>query len=389
MNISIGEKIKELRIKASLTQTELSEALGVSPQAVSRWEIGATYPDLELLPPIANYFGVTIDELFGCESDREAKIGAIIAEASSLAKYDNGIDVNIEKRLTLLRNGLVEFPKNERLMYELASTLSNAGWVRLGERIEYIGGFLVHSVNNRDNEYWKEAIKLYEALLSETKDPQLISDATYELILLYNNMGQSEKGLALAEKAPPLHYSREMLMEAASDGAERHEYLGRALLRLSDLVAETTIQLLMSKESNFDGELALKTVSGIISLFDTLIDDGNFGPYHARICDLYMYLSEHQWRAGFHDKAFESLDKALEHSKAIDRLSAEPEEDPKYTSQLLKGVSMEKERWADRPSFTSRMPEDFPMWMKPDFEEVKSEMTKDPRWDDWSRRAKE
>ncbi len=389
MNITIGEKIRELRLGAGVTQTELAEALGVSPQAVSRWENGTTYPDLELLPPIANYFGVTIDGLFGCESGREAKVAAIIAEAGSLAKYDNGVDVNIEKRLTLLRNGLVEFPKNERLIYELASTLSNAGWARLGERIEYVGGFLVHSADNCNNEYWQEAIKLYEALLSEAKDPRLIGSATYELILLYKNMGQSEKGIALAEKAPPLCYGREMLMEAASDGEERHEYLGRAVLRLADLIAETAVQLLMSKESNFEGELAIKTVSGIIALFETLIGDGNFGPYHQRICDLYLYLSEHLWRAGRHDEAFEALDKALEHSKAIDRLLRDNDEDPKYTSKLLDGVSMEKELWAGRPSYTSRLPEDWPMWMKPDFDDVKGEMTKDPRWQDWARRARE
>lgn len=389
MNISLGMKIRELRTGQGRTQTELAEALEVSPQAVSRWEIGATYPDLELLPSIANYFGVTIDELFGFEGDREAKINAIISEAASLAKYDNGVDVNIEKRLTLLRNGLVEFPKNERLMYELASTLSNAGWARIGERIEYDGdGYLVHSVSNRDNEYWYESIKLYETLLSETKNPKIISDATYGLIMLYSNMGQSKKGVALAEKAPPLYYSREMLMGDASDGAERHEYLGRALLRLADMLAETTVQLLMSKKSNFEGDLAIRVVSGMISLFDTLIDDGNFGPYHSRISDLYMYLSLHQWLSGLHDEAFESLERALNHSKAIDQLVNNSDAEPKYTSQLFEGVSMEKDLWADRPSYTSRMSDDWPMWMEPDCEAAKAQITADPRWDDWVARTK-
>ncbi len=307
-----------------------------------------------------------------------------------MAKFDNGVDVNIEKRLTLLRNALVEFPKNERIMYELAATLSNAGWARIGERIEYDGdGFLVHSVSNRGNEYWQEAIKLYETLLCETKNPRLIADATYGLITLYGNMGQPEKGVALAEKAPPLRYSREMLTECASDGEERHEYLGRAVLRLADLLADTAIQLLMSKESNFDGGLAAKVVSGMISLFDTLVDDGNFGPYHAKLSDLYMYLSLHQWREGHRGEAFDSLDMALEHSKAIDRLSKIPETEPKYTSRLFEGVSMEKSLWADNPSFTSRLSDDWPMWMMPDSSSARAEISADPRWKDWVSRTKE
>ncbi len=314
----------------------------------------------------------------------------MIREVSELAKYDAGVDVNIERRLTVLRNGLVEFPKNERLMYELAATLSNAGWARIGGLTEYDGeGFLVNSVQNRDNEYWREAIKLYETLISDTKDPKILSDSTFEPVLLYSNMGLSEKGLALAKNAAPLYRSREMLLGYAADGEERREYLGRALLRLVDTAAETAIQLLMSKKSNFDGSLALKTVSRLVSVFELFIDDGNFGPYHARLSELHLYLSTHQRRAGRHDEAFESLDKAFEHSKAIERLSACSEKDPEYTSRLLEGISMEKELWAGRPSYTSRLPEDWPMWMNPDFVEVESEMKADPRWNKWAEKCRE
>lgn len=48
--------------------------LGVSPQAVSRWEANGGYPDMELIPAIANYFNVSIDELFGYSKDRQEKL---------------------------------------------------------------------------------------------------------------------------------------------------------------------------------------------------------------------------------------------------------------------------------------------------------------------------
>lgn len=61
--MNLGKNISELRKKNNLTQEELANMLGVSPQAVSKWENDAACPDIALLPKIAEIFGVTIDEL--------------------------------------------------------------------------------------------------------------------------------------------------------------------------------------------------------------------------------------------------------------------------------------------------------------------------------------
>lgn len=63
--ITIGNRIKTLRTQRRLTQGQLANALGVTPQAVSRWEVERSYPDLELLPAIAAYFAVSTDFLLG------------------------------------------------------------------------------------------------------------------------------------------------------------------------------------------------------------------------------------------------------------------------------------------------------------------------------------
>ena len=62
--LSIGKHIAELRKQKGITQETLAEVVGVSGQAVSKWESGGS-PDIELLQPIADYFGVSIDRLFG------------------------------------------------------------------------------------------------------------------------------------------------------------------------------------------------------------------------------------------------------------------------------------------------------------------------------------
>ena len=62
--MTIGENIADLRKKKGWTQAEFGEMLGVSNQAVSKWESGMTMPDIMLLPHIAEVFECSIDELF-------------------------------------------------------------------------------------------------------------------------------------------------------------------------------------------------------------------------------------------------------------------------------------------------------------------------------------
>ncbi|MEG2303694.1 MAG: helix-turn-helix transcriptional regulator, partial [Niameybacter sp.] len=64
MNISLGEKIKALRKQKNISQETLANYLGLSFQAVSKWENALAMPDVTLIPAIASFFGVSIDDLF-------------------------------------------------------------------------------------------------------------------------------------------------------------------------------------------------------------------------------------------------------------------------------------------------------------------------------------
>lgn len=71
MTLNFAENFKRLRKEKGVTQEKIAEVLGVSSQSISRWELSVCYPDLELLPSIANYFGVTVDVLLS--NDENAK----------------------------------------------------------------------------------------------------------------------------------------------------------------------------------------------------------------------------------------------------------------------------------------------------------------------------
>ena len=67
--MEIGNQIKALRTERGITQEALADKLGVSSQAVSKWERNVTVPDIQLLPLLSAYFGVTIDELFALSDE--------------------------------------------------------------------------------------------------------------------------------------------------------------------------------------------------------------------------------------------------------------------------------------------------------------------------------
>lgn len=84
----IGEQIKRFRVQKGLTQEQLGGIVGVSMQAVSKWERGGT-PDIDLLPALADALGVSIDELFGRrKKSLEETISEVIYAVDSENSYD-------------------------------------------------------------------------------------------------------------------------------------------------------------------------------------------------------------------------------------------------------------------------------------------------------------
>ena len=76
--MNIAANIARLRRERGMTQEALAEIIGVSAQTVSKWENSTTYPDIALLPVLADVFGVTIDALYG----REEKQNSVFPEAA-------------------------------------------------------------------------------------------------------------------------------------------------------------------------------------------------------------------------------------------------------------------------------------------------------------------
>ncbi|HIU05102.1 MAG TPA: helix-turn-helix transcriptional regulator, partial [Candidatus Coprousia avicola] len=87
--INIGRTIARERRRKGVTQEELASHLGVSKAAVSKWELEQSLPDVSLLPRIAAYFSLTLDELFDWRDElSEAESAALYAEVYALAEQN-------------------------------------------------------------------------------------------------------------------------------------------------------------------------------------------------------------------------------------------------------------------------------------------------------------
>lgn len=112
MSIMIGDNIRRLRTAKAVTQEQLAEALNVSSVAVSKWERGETMPDISLLPKLAYYFQITIDELMSYDASAvELEIQAFLKAHERAAQ-----EYNRKERLALSADAYSRFPNDYRVM---------------------------------------------------------------------------------------------------------------------------------------------------------------------------------------------------------------------------------------------------------------------------------
>lgn len=113
MKLTIGENIRTLRRTKDMTQEQLADRLGVTYQSVSRWENSQVYPDIELIPAIAELFGTSTDALLGVpETEKEKQSEKLIDEFNN-ATYEEPAD--FEKLTSLLRQLRRDFSGSEKL----------------------------------------------------------------------------------------------------------------------------------------------------------------------------------------------------------------------------------------------------------------------------------
>ena len=118
--LHLSENLRKYRIMKNLTQEDVAEYLGITPQSVSKWERGESYPDITLLPALANIFETSIDLLVGMDTIR-AEGTQYNIHNKAVTYQRNGDYDSAEKTY---RDALLIYPNKPGMILGLASTLA-------------------------------------------------------------------------------------------------------------------------------------------------------------------------------------------------------------------------------------------------------------------------
>ena len=335
MRLNLGETIRELRRRDGRKQEDLAKAMGVSPQAVSRWELGVGYPDMEIIPSIANYFHVTIDTLFGYNDDREARVSALIDRADAALGTGQGL----AECEAALREAVGEFPAEAVLWLKWGLILSALAIkvrpVRIRKKDPV--GFAEYDTDyNGQNTMAHEAVEVLERALEMGLDADGQSKAVLTLVIQYATMGMYDRAKALAVKQSPLDAAREFILTYASCGRERDSYNGNLVIILLRMLKLAAAWGLGTNYATRGSDYALRVLEAIAELYRTIVPDGDFGVEHSDLSDLYACGMSIAARAGDYDAVASYLDQAVAHRTAYEEVRKRGE--VAYTAPLLASV---------------------------------------------------
>ncbi len=309
--MNIGEIIKKLRKQKDMTQEQLAEYLNISPQAVSRWEINSTLPDITLIPALANIFDVSADVLLGIDvKNKEKQIEDIIFRAT---KYH---ETDCEKAISTLREGLKEYPNSYKIM----------------ERLMYcIGSAKPGKTTDEALILTNEIIKLGEKILAECTEDRCRLRALNELCYAYSSpeAGKTEKAIELAEKLPHTNVARECILAQLYEGEKKiKQYRENILIYFGHLIMN------MARYNDIEKDIIIS--KKIVNLIEVMIEDGNYGYFGLMMFGNYLTIALDYAKSNDYDKAIEYLqlssDNAIKIDTEYDRFNSE------YTSLLLKGT---------------------------------------------------
>lgn len=196
--------------------------LNVSSQSVSRWELGICYPDMELLPMLAEIFEITVDKLLGVDN---------IAEKKKVDEYLNRFQVainqgKIDECISIAREGVAEYPNNYALLNKLMYAL-------------FVSGDDTGNISN-----WKENMENYDAeitslgerIMKYCPDQNIRLEAISRLAFNHCEQGRKEIGKQIYEMLPPMILCRENQMWWSLEEDEKTSFLQKQIKKSYDML---------------------------------------------------------------------------------------------------------------------------------------------------------
>jgi Predicted transcriptional regulators len=254
MEITLSENLKNLRFKKGNTQEDLASYLDISFQAISKWERNEAYPDITLLPKIAQYYNVNIDDLLGVGKIREAeKVDEYLKRSDS---YQRKGDYN--SNFAMWTEAVKEFPNNHTVL----------------------GGYMSVLPEERTD----EVIKIAERLYNEAYDKY---GAIVTLCNVYNRLGNEEKAIEYALQLPLAEFSCDHMLTNIYKGGKLVEHIQEDLLVSVQMMDDKIYRMVWHGDLTREEQKKARLYS--LKLHQWLCEDGDYGYYNTKVANIYVY----------------------------------------------------------------------------------------------------
>ncbi len=300
MNIYLSENIKRLRREKELTQETLAEFLGVTFQSVSNWERGESYPDITMLPEIATFFKVSVDELLGinkAENEREIN--------SKLAEYDNLTDHKLMQEI--INNLKAKFPNDFRVLIRYLGCL-----VRFSEDLSSVSS---------------EVFAIYNNIQQNCTNDRIRIKAKRIMIEFYRSQLNPENADVMFEKCekiicemPDMRDCREMFCTFYPEEHSEHDAKIQNAIEENFLLRTTFFSHYFFYNDSCTDEWQTKSIQKEIEYLEFIYDDGNYGKMWKTMISLYYHLGVKYFKLNDYKNAIHNFKKSAELAIKFDRL---------------------------------------------------------------------
>lgn len=311
MKINLSENIKKLRLEKGITQENLADFLGVTFQSVSRWERGESYPDITLLPAIADFFGTSTDALLGVnKGENEEKI------RKYLELYETMKITDMPLLLEKFKVAVKEFPDDFRIAVRYMELLQEE---KLFNQALHTDGYKKIS---------DEITRIYKNIQKHCTDDSIrirskkimISHLMWQYDCICNDEGRYHfsdecinKAKEIVSTLPSMSDSRELM---AIRDKESYYNVQKAAL------GELTFYLhteLFAYCLDYPPEKRISQYEALQSLLELIYPDGNYGKNTFNRLYNYGHLGHLYHQAGKDDNAICYLKKAAEYAIHLDK----------------------------------------------------------------------
>lgn len=210
--MNIGERLRERRLLLGLTQEEAAAHIGVTAQAVSRWERREGLPDVTLLPALARLYRTSTDALLGVAGEdvqaEYRRMNRLWQSHNDAGRHQDGA--------ALMREGLRHFPGDALLMVQLSTSLDKME----GSQEERMARLA-------------ESIRIQEEILRLDRNPDVTQAVRFNLCFSLRKAGRLQEAIERARCLPTLWKTRENALAYFTEGEERRQIACSALEALT------------------------------------------------------------------------------------------------------------------------------------------------------------